>query len=1243
MKKATKLLAGATVLAAVTAGMAYAASFATAKPAFAPQRAAAGNVTATWAMGVKSADPTPATYSKDGVFESSTFNAVGFSLNRVRTAQCTPTIDFTTFNVTAQAAASEDSYIEFTVTPAVDFTLTNVSFAWATIKKNDVNADVVLVLDGETTTLASDVNLPKANIGADDANVDFYASYDVEAAATTAPITLRIYPYGSAREIGLANITFTGTTGEGEGGDEPEPTPVPDDCYYHIPGTLAFNAINEHLVAEGPSAPRIEGPDKGITGVNSIGYIKDGSMLTFKNVTAHQAGVYAASMVIDRRAEGTLDAKIVDTATGKTEASFLGAIPAESTWDFTFEGVVTEGTKDIVFTFNSNQGSWIINFAAPTFTLVSDKIAAIQGITAGDLAPVAVEGYDYAFNLPIDFADENVNLTVNHVGGTVAATGEGCTVTDNGNGTFAVSTPAVNAEAIVTFTLTPEEGAYCGQTEYKVRLFHIGAITLTELTIDGMAVDTAVIEALNADGEATFDSNVYTAVPAVTATFIDGTTATATTAGATATKAEYAFTGKAGDMEKSYKLTVDGIHLLNRADKDVDVKITFDAACVNGTVWDNGLYTVSACNDGWGGTQFKLKGNAVTTLTIPGDKKVKQLVLKQLFDNYSDGKIASVTSEGADCWMPTASSFKQGGGNAYDLVINVDNHVNGTPFEISIDGGSQPVMWFEMVCEPVNPGTAPVMTGVTTTPHDGINHAVVTFNFDREMTDTEITFAGETVKAYGGGSSLSFPLWDLPYNEISKVVIPAGAAKDTYGNATDKDIEYSIEIGEEAIVEAMDADRFTVVSNVNELRAAVAALSSTNNTADSPRTVIYILNGDYDLGNGVEKVGNDWGNIAGNTVVLHLNKVYNVSLIGESQEGVLIHGALTGISYPIFSTRYSKNIYMENFTLRNDLDFGQARKGVGVAHYGGMLDVMKNVTLQSLQDTQVTGDRGYYLNCTFHGVVDYLCGGGDHYYDHCTFVMEEEGGVITAPSTSATLKHGYVFQNCTIKGKGKYDLGRPWQNEPRCFWLNTTMEAKSTDAGWRSMGNLPTHFYEYNSMDANGNAIDLSKRQNSPTSTNTYSPILPEEYAPYFNERNVLGSTDSWLATELTDECEAPTVGIDGNNLTWNAVKGAAGYLVFADGRFIGMTTEPTYAVQATRSTVPAYTVAAINANGARGKISAAASESSSVEGVTAAIPATVELFNVQGIRVADDAKGILIRVTTAADGTRTTEKINIR
>ena len=45
------------------------------------------------------------------------------------------------------------------------------------------------------------------------------------------------------------------------------------------------------------------------------------------------------------------------------------------------------------------------------------------------------------------------------------------------------------------------------------------------------------------------------------------------------------------------------------------------------------------------------------------------------------------------------------------------------------------------------------------------------------------------------------------------------------------------------------------------------------------------------------------------------------------------------------------------------------------------------------------------------------------------------------------------------------------------------------------MGKLPTHFYEYNSLDANGNSIDLSVRGNSPTSTNSYVPVLSADEA----------------------------------------------------------------------------------------------------------------------------------------------------
>ena len=90
-------------------------------------------------------------------------------------------------------------------------------------------------------------------------------------------------------------------------------------------------------------------------------------------------------------------------------------------------------------------------------------------------------------------------------------------------------------------------------------------------------------------------------------------------------------------------------------------------------------------------------------------------------------------------------------------------------------------------------------------------------------------------------------------------------------------------------------------------------------------------------------------------------------------------------------------------------------------------------------------------------------------------------------ATSANNKYGYVFESNTISGYGPYVLGRPWQNEPRAYFLNTVMIAEASAEGWGSMGTLPTHFYEYNSMDKDGNPIDLSTRKNSPTSTNSYT------------------------------------------------------------------------------------------------------------------------------------------------------------
>ncbi len=173
-------------------------------------------------------------------------------------------------------------------------------------------------------------------------------------------------------------------------------------------------------------------------------------------------------------------------------------------------------------------------------------------------------------------------------------------------------------------------------------------------------------------------------------------------------------------------------------------------------------------------------------------------------------------------------------------------------------------------------------------------------------------------------------------------------------------------------------------------------------------------------------------------------------------------------------------------------------------------------------------------------------------------------------------------------------------------------------------------------MDADGNALDLSKRKNSPSSLNTYSPILPEQYADHFTVRNVLGGLNSWDAAALVAECEAPAPGVaEDGSIVWNALDGAAGYIVFYDGKFAGYTAEPFF-IPESSDDWKLYSVAAINPNGCRGKIGKL--ETTGISNING--EAQAEYFNLQGLRVGSDAKGVVIKVTRNADGTVKREKI---
>jgi pectin methylesterase-like acyl-CoA thioesterase len=365
-----------------------------------------------------------------------------------------------------------------------------------------------------------------------------------------------------------------------------------------------------------------------------------------------------------------------------------------------------------------------------------------------------------------------------------------------------------------------------------------------------------------------------------------------------------------------------------------------------------------------------------------------------------------------------------------------------------------------------------------------------------------------------------------------------------------------------------------VVSDVDEFQAAFAAVKSTNNNVSASRKTIFIKNGDYDFGSDEQRLD-----------------AYNVSLIGESRDGVVLHGNRDGISNPVLNLRDRSGFYLQDLTVRNDKNYGKDDKvGVGVAIYGGDKTVMKNVRMLSNQDTQVTGHRAYFENCQIHGTVDFICGGGDNYYYHTDLVLEDRGGnVIAAPSTSASLKWGYVFQQCTISAAdgatavtdGSYNLGRPWQDTPRAYYLNTRMNVKPSDNGWAGMGTLPTYFYEYGSTDKDGNEIDLTTvRGNSPTSTNSYTPVLTTDEADKFTIENVLGGTDSWLPTEECVTVAAPTAMLDGSSLSWTSVDDARCYVVFKNGHYLTNTTATTI----NDIDEGVYTVRAANLNGGLGE-----------------------------------------------------------
>ena len=477
---------------------------------------------------------------------------------------------------------------------------------------------------------------------------------------------------------------------------------------------------------------------------------------------------------------------------------------------------------------------------------------------------------------------------------------------------------------------------------------------------------------------------------------------------------------------------------------------------------------------------------------------------------------------------------------------------------------------------------------------------------------------------------------------------------------------------------------YTIVSNIDELRAALRAANAATATvpdgssSGTPRSFIFMVNGDYDYGtyrnpeSGADPYGRD-------TI-----KADNVSLIGQSIEGVNVHIQPTMASVsrtsPIVIT--STGTYLQDFTLQNNFSYGGDDGQAAALMDKGHHTIGKNMRLISMQDTYYSNtDYGqlYFEDSEFQGTVDFICGRGDVFFNRCDLLCVNRKPTqgdykgddhIGAPYTivedfNAAGGHGYIFNDCYVDCKAqRWDFGRGWRGWPKMAFLNTTLSADAverhtprvTEKGIQTSSDSHyMQFYEYNTKDEQGNVV--SPESNILTFTasdnSTYETILQADETARFQLRNVY---PDWTPDKDCQQVEMLSCVLDGNTLSWQADGEAKAFLIEFGGGFVtivdGTVNSLTLSAPASSPAAAVYTVRAANSMGGFGQplqagdaTTTAITEVGQPQGTAAVIPDGT--YDLQGRRIdtsnsgtASMRKGLSIEVKTMPDGSRRIVKV---
>lgn len=419
------------------------------------------------------------------------------------------------------------------------------------------------------------------------------------------------------------------------------------------------------------------------------------------------------------------------------------------------------------------------------------------------------------------------------------------------------------------------------------------------------------------------------------------------------------------------------------------------------------------------------------------------------------------------------------------------------------------------------------------------------------------------------------------------------------------------------IVKAGDADNLLATLEIANAQAS-----------DDVRTKIFVPHGTYDLGKTCLT------KISGN----------NISLIGESMEGTIIVNAPDvaneGIGTTATILNTGKNTYLQDITLQNALDYygsGAAGRAVCLQDKGANT-ICKNVRMLSYQDTYYSNANNafYWETSEIHGTVDFICGGGDVFFNKCLLVGESRSATgksgevtLTAPYTDASNTFGYVFDGCTIENRAaSFNFGRAWGGVPRLAFLNTIINQPNEIAAKRFTAagmNVPADkFVEFNSMDADGNVVtpttNVVKFTKDAKVNEMETVINAEEAAAYALDKVF----PTWTPAALASQVTTANVTLTDNTLKWDAVNDAFAYAIICNGKIEAIVdaSVTSYAVNDASAT---YAVRAANEMGGFGE-AVATGTNTAINNIANTAEGKQIIHTIGGIRLNEaNANGVYI------------------